>query len=196
MSSAAVGGRRWEDEERRAAARLAAAGIANAAQEARWLIEEVGGADRRRGSTDVGPGPEPAAEVRLEMLVARRVRGEPLQYVIGHWPFRMLDLIVDDRALVPRPETEQVTQCALDELAASDLTGPLVADLGTGSGAIGLSIAVEHPAATVVAVDRSAPALELARENRKRVGLDADRVAFHQGSWFEPLPGSFAARST
>ena len=109
------------------------------AQEARWLVEHV-----------VGPGAGTdlvAAEARerLEVLARRRDAGEPLQYVLGRWPFRTLDLVVDGRVLIPRPETEQLVGVALDELRAlaDPANSAVVVDLGTGSGAIGLAVAAE-----------------------------------------------------
>src|SRR5688500_2470299 len=84
-------------------------------------------------------------------LVDRRCAGEPLQYVIGSWGFRTLDLLVDRRVLIPRPETEEVAGAAI--AAARQHERPLVVDLGTGSGAIGLAVAAEVPAAEVWATD-------------------------------------------
>ena len=97
---------------------------------------------------------EPATEreVRfVDEMVLRRAAGEPLQYVLGRWGFRTLDLLVDRRVLIPRPETEVVAGLAIDALDG----GGIVVDLGTGSGAIALSIADEHPGAAVTALDGS-----------------------------------------
>ena len=96
-------------------------------------------------------------------LVARRAKREPLQYVLGEWGFRGLTLTVDRRALIPRPETEVLVERALALL--DGLECPRVLDVGTGSGAIALAIADEHPGAAVTAVDISPDALELAAEN-------------------------------
>ena len=105
----------------------------------------------------------------LERLVARREAREPLAYVLGEWGFRRLMLAVDPRVLVPRPETEVVVDRCLARLAGSPR--PRVLDVGTGSGAIALAIADEHPDALVTGIDSSLDALEVARENAGRTGL-------------------------
>ena len=102
-------------------------------------------------------------------LVARRARHEPVAYILGEWGFRRLTLTVDRRALIPRPETEIVVERALTHLRGAGQ--PAVLDVGTGTGAIALAIADEHPGAKVTAVDVSPDALELARENVARTGL-------------------------
>ena len=107
-------------------------------------------------------------------MVARRARHEPVAYILGEWGFRRLTLNVDRRALIPRPETEIVVERALAHLRGLD--APAVLDVGTGTGAIALAIADEHPGARVTAIDVSADALALARENVERTGL-ADRAA-------------------
>ena len=105
----------------------------------------------------------------LRPLVERRGRREPLAYVLGEWGFRRLTLKTDARALVPRPETEIVVERALAAIAG--LAAPRVIDVGTGSGAIALAIADEHPGSLVTASDVSGKALALARENAERLGL-------------------------
>jgi release factor glutamine methyltransferase len=102
-------------------------------------------------------------------LVARRAQQEPVAYILGEWGFRRLTLSVDSRALIPRPETEVVVDRALAHLRG--LERPRVLDVGTGSGAIALAIADEHPDARVTAIDVSPDALALARENAARTGL-------------------------
>jgi release factor glutamine methyltransferase len=116
-------------------------------------------------------------------LVARRAKREPLQYVLGEWGFRRLTLTVDRRALIPRPETEVLVERALALLDGLDR--PRVLDVGTGSGAIALAIADEHPGAVVTGIDCSARALELAAENVARTGL-AVELADHD--LFRGLP--------
>ncbi len=103
-------------------------------------------------------------------LVARRSRREPLQYVLGEWGFRRLTLSVDPRALIPRPETEILVERALARLAGS--VSPTVLDVGTGSGAVALAVADEHPGAQVTAIDSSTEALALAAENAARTGIE------------------------
>ena len=127
-------------------------------------------------------------------MLERRVDGEPLQYVLGRWDFLGLDLLVDRRVLVPRPETEVVAQTAIDEAVrlgarrgaarpgwlAAD-TSYAVADLGTGSGAIALVLARELPDAEVWATDVSDDALAVARANVAGVGSAATRVRLRRG---------------
>ncbi len=126
---------------------------------------------------------------RLDAMVARRSTGEPLQYVLGRWGFRLLDLMIDRRVLIPRPETEIVAERALDELRRLDPDDiPVVVDLGTGSGAIGLSLAREHGSAEVWITDVSTDALDVARANLAGLGRHGSRVRAVEGSWFEPLP--------
>lgn len=120
--------------------------------------------------------PEPILEA-MRRGMRRVAAGEPLQHVIGQWDFRTLTLKTDGRALVPRPETEELVSLALAHPALRAAASPLVLDWGTGSGCIALAVAQELPAARVVATDVSADALALARENAEALGL-ASRVAF------------------
>ena len=168
-------------------------------QEARWIIETATGLE----GTELLLGLDEPATVRgvahLDDLVARRRAGEPLQYVLGRWGFRTLDLLCDRRVLIPRPETEQVVEVALAELDQVLLGRPgghgaLVVDLGTGTGAIALSVAVERPGTDVWAVDRSADAVAVARANLAGLGMAGTRVRLVEGSWFEPLPEELRGR--
>lgn len=120
-------------------------------------------------------------------LCERRAAGEPLAYIVGRKEFFGLDLQVDARVLVPRPETETLVEWALEVLAAHPGPArPVVVDLGTGSGAIALSIKKSWPDAGVLAIDASAAALEVARLNALRLGL---KVEFEQGSWLAGVQG-------
>jgi release factor glutamine methyltransferase len=119
-------------------------------------------------------------------LVRRRGAREPLAYVLGEWGFRRLTLTTDPRALIPRPETEIVVERCLALLAG--LPAPGVLDVGTGSGAIALAIADEHPGARLTAVDVSGDALALAAENVERAGL-GDRIELLHRDLKEGLPG-------
>ncbi|MDQ3065763.1 MAG: peptide chain release factor N(5)-glutamine methyltransferase [Actinomycetota bacterium] len=105
-------------------------------------------------------------------LVSRRSKHEPVAYILGEWGFRRLTLAVDKRALIPRPETEIVVERALARLRGLD--APRVLDVGAGTGAIALAIADEHPGACVTAIDVSAEALALARENSARTGIEIE----------------------
>ena len=121
-------------------------------------------------------------------LVERRGRREPLAYVLGEWGFRKLMLKIDANVLVPRPETEIVVDRCLALIR--ELETPVVLDIGTGSGAIALSIASEHPGARVVATDISEGALAVARENSERCGV-ADRVELVRGHLTAHVHGAF-----
>jgi release factor glutamine methyltransferase len=125
---------------------------------------------------------------KLRTLVQRRVRREPLAYVLGEWGFRRLVLAVDRRALIPRPETEVVVERCLALLG--DVDEPRVLDVGAGSGAIALAIADEHPGAHVVAVDRAEDALALARVNLDRTGVN-ERVELVHGHLLAGVEGPF-----
>lgn len=172
---------------RRALERTLASRLGSA-NEARWLVEDAIGRDAS------GDALSDEQADRARRLAGRRSSGEPLQYVLGHWPFRELDLLVDPRALIPRPETEWVTDVALAELdrLVADGGTPVVVDLGTGTGAIALAIATERSehGLRVVGTDRDPDALELARVNRDRVAqrhAAAGRVELRAGSWWNAL---------
>lgn len=166
-----------------------AVAVLGAEHEARRLVERASG---NEGSEYLLALDEPARERSIPFfrgMLDRRAAGEPLQYVLGQWGFRKLDLFVDRRVLIPRPETEQVVEHALVE--ARRLPRPLVAvDLGTGSGAIGLSLAVELDSEVEVwATDRSPDALAVARANLTGIGsFAAQRVRLVEGDWFAALP--------
>ena len=128
----------------------------------------------------------PLTEAELEKirpLVKRRGNREPLQYILGETEFSGLKLKVDRRALIPRPETEFLIELVTKQLAVEPAT---ILDLGTGSGAIALALAKIYPGATVTAVDKSADALALARENAEACGL-AERVRFVLADWYSGL---------
>jgi len=179
-------------EALRAATRRLAAGEGPAALSARSDAEEllsrllgVGRGDLRVRAGERFP-PELAA--RLEPQLARRLAGEPVQYITGRAAFRSLDLAVDRRVLVPRPETEWLVEAVLEHLrkASPAARPPRVLDLGTGSGCIALSIAHEHARAELVATDASDGALAVARANAESLGL-SHRVTFLSGDWLGAL---------
>jgi release factor glutamine methyltransferase len=154
---------------------LAAAGIEEARLDAEVLLSEATGWERATLIADPAAELAPAAARRFGETVRRRLRREPVAYIVGSKGFRRLQLAVDRRVLVPRPETELLVEVAVE-------LGPQrVLDVGTGSGAIALAVADELPGAVVVATDTSTGALEVARANAKRLGL-ADRVRFLDGS--------------
>lgn len=127
---------------------------------------------------------------RFKPLLKRRAGREPLQYIVGTAPFRDLVLKVDQRVLVPRPETEYLLDVLIEEASREKRDAPWdrALDIGTGSGALALALAAEGLAKATVAVDCSADALSLARENGESVGVAA-RVDFRLGSLLEPVAG-------
>lgn len=178
------------------AAQLGAAGVPSPEAEARWLTESVSGFEGAAWVEVERSAPTARQADRLAALVARRLAGEPLQYVLGSWPFRTLDLMVDRRVLIPRPETEWLVEIALRVLRAPDLevtrsrAERWVVDLGAGSGAIGLAIASETRGARVYLTDVSHDALEVARLNG--LGNGVTGAEFHQGDWYDALPPGLA----
>ncbi len=135
----------------------------------------------------------PMSEPELALLrerVKRRAAREPLQYVLGETDFRELTLKCDRRALIPRPETEELVELVLKRLPAD--AALRVADLGTGTGAIALSLAHERPNWRVTAADFSDAALALARENAAKCKL-TDRLEFLKSDWLTAVPGTFDA---
>jgi release factor glutamine methyltransferase len=158
------------------------------AEDARRILERATGTT---GAAWVLVLDEPVPERAIGFvagMVDRRTAGEPLQYVVGRWGFRRLDLLVDRRVLIPRPETEQVVEEALTELRGLGRPAPMAADLGTGSGAIALSLALEA-GARVWATDVSEDALAVARANLAGLGgRAATRVRLEAGSWYDALP--------
>jgi release factor glutamine methyltransferase len=149
--------------------RLGAAGVDAPLVDAELLVGHVLGISRTQIYADRCRAIDRAA---LEALLRRRERREPLAYVLGEWGFRRLTLRTDERALVPRPETEVVVDRAL--ALVRGLAAPRVLDVGIGSGAIALAVADEHPGARVTGVDTSPAAVALARENAERLGLAVD----------------------
>lgn len=210
--------------------RLAAAGLNSAAVEARRIVATAAGCDDAAWHRELDRPATRRGVASFDSMLGRRIAGEPLQYVLGSWGFRTLDLFVDRRVLIPRPETEVVAGRALEELqcraeesaggggvplrsstqarvsAARGPTPPppsaaprrapvlLAADLGCGSGAIGLSLAAECLDVEVICTDVSADALAVASANLAGLGRPAQRVRLAEGSWYEALPGDLRGR--
>jgi release factor glutamine methyltransferase len=163
--------------------------------QARWMCEVASGCDAAEFLAILDRRASARGVAHLDAMLTRLASGEPLQYVLGRWGFRHLDLMVDQRVLIPRPETETVVETAL-QLAGS-LPRPIVcADLGTGSGAIGLSLVTELglEGVTVWMTDHSPEALEVARANAAGVGRAAVNVRLTHGHWFEALPADLRGR--
>jgi release factor glutamine methyltransferase len=164
---------------------LASKGDEHPRRSAEWLLSAATGLSRVElyAYHDRPLTPEERASLRAG--VKRRAAGEPLQYVTGEVAFRHLVLKVSPGVLIPRPETEVLAGEVLDALKG--VTAPRVADVCTGSGCIALSIAQEHPGATVVATDLSETAVEVAQANANRLGL-AERVTVLAGDLLGPVP--------
>ncbi len=181
----------WRQLREESVERLRAGGVEGAEQELRWIIERASG---RGPSEQVAALDEPVTEreVRfVDQMVARRAAGEPLQYVLGRWGFRTLDLLVDRRVLIPRPETEVVAGLAIDRVPP----GGLLVDLGTGSGAIALAAAAERwPDIEVWATDVSTDALAVARANLAGLGRRAGVVRLVEGDGYDALPDELRGR--
>jgi release factor glutamine methyltransferase len=155
---------------------LRAAGIEDPRLDAEVLLAEATGWGRDRLAAHPEDELPPGAARAFGGMVRRRLRREPVAYIVGRRGFRGLELEVDPRVLIPRPETELLVELALEERPRR------VLDIGTGSGAIALAVAVELPECEVIATDTSTAALDVARANAERLGL-GDRVEFVDGTW-------------
>lgn len=154
---------------------LAAAGVDTPRLDAELMLSEAAGVDRSRLAADPDRGIDAATGRAFGAMVRRRLKREPVAYILGRRGFRSIELAVDPRVLIPRPETELLVEVAVETWPRT------VLDAGTGSGAVGLAVAVELPAVRVTATDTSEAALEVARANSARLGLEG-RVVFAPGS--------------
>ena len=164
---------------------LTAAGCESPRLDAELLLAAALGVDRAVVVSDPGRGIEPDAARRFMEYAARRREREPVAYILGTKGFRSIELAVDPRVLIPRPETEHLVHAVLDLPQ-----GARVCDVGTGSGAIALALKSERPDLEVVATDSSDEALDVARANAQRLGLE---VAFHHGDLLADVSGSLDA---
>lgn len=156
---------------------------------ARWLCETASGLDGQEFLDELDAPATERMVAHLDAMVHRYRQGEPLAYVMGRWSFRTIDVLVDSRTLIPRPETEIVAGRAIE--IARDRPAPRrIVDLGTGSGVIGLSMAAELPLSgtEIWMTDVSAEALDLARANAAGIGRAGANVRLAEGSWFAALP--------
>lgn len=169
----------------RATAALAGAGCETPRLDAEVLLAEAVGVDRLTLLARNGTAPSAAQNRRFEAMVARRARREPVAYVVGRRAFRDLELAVDPRVLVPRPETELLVEAGL-ELPP----GTRVLDVGTGCGAVALALKHERPDLEVAGSDVSADALAVARANGERLRLD---VAWHRADLLSGAGGPWDA---
>lgn len=175
------------DQFIRDAAQRLAATSASARLDAEVLTMHVTGHARTALITRAQEPLSRENEEQLQELLARRVRGEPIAYLTGKREFWSLDLSVTADVLIPRPETELLVEQALLRIPRDSQR--IIADLGTGSGAIALAIARERPRCQVIATDNSAAALAVARSNVQR--LDIANIELRQGEWLEPLAGMY-----
>jgi len=166
--------------------RLEASGNLEASLEAEVLVMGVLDIARTQLYARRGDPVDDTVAAPLEAAVARRLTGEPLVYITGHREFYALDFLVDKRVLIPRPETELLVDEALAWLRGHFGQRLTVADVGTGSGAIAVSIARNYPGGTVYAIDASAGALEVAAANAERLGV-AGRVMLLEGDLLRPI---------
>jgi release factor glutamine methyltransferase len=164
---------------------LTAAGCDTPRLDAELLLADAMGVDRAVIVSDPGRGLSPEQARRFQGYAMRRVQREPVAYILGTKGFRTIDLLVDRRVLIPRPETEHLVEAAL-ELPP----GARVADVGTGSGAVALALKAERPDLEVLATDASADALAVARANALRLGLEVELL---EGDLLEPVAGPLDA---
>ena len=187
----------WSELATEATGRLAACGVDRPEHEATLICQQASGFDPTEWLTSGSELATVRGVAAFDRMLLRREKGEPLQYVLGAWGFRTLDVMVDHRTLIPRPETEQVAQAALDELATLRTVHPTpltAADLGTGSGVIALSLLVESRVGelSMWATDVSEEVVAVARANLTGVGRKAAHMRIAVGSWFEALPDELA----
>lgn len=164
---------------------LAQAGVAEPRLDAEVLLAHALGLSRAKLHAQFKRKLSPAELASYRQFIERRAQREPVAYIVGHKEFYGLDLFVDNRVLIPRPETELLVERGIEIAQARNLR--LIADVGTGCGAIAISLAVHLPQALIYATDTSSGALEVATCNCRRHGVQ-DRVRLLQGHLLEPLP--------
>ncbi len=174
------------DALREATRRLLAHDVENAAQDALALLAHASGTTPLELASHASAPLDDGVAARFEVLVGQRAERVPLQHLVGTVGFHAIELEVDERVLVPRPETEVLVDAVLEWLDERHLETARVLDLGTGSGAIALALAYAQPHATVIATDASCDAITVARRNARRIGVER-RVAFVSGRWLEPV---------
>lgn len=163
--------------------RLGAAGIPDAALEAEVLLAFTLGMDRTRLLARLHDVLPPRAGHAYSEVEERRLRREPLAYIVGRREFYGIDIVCRPGALIPRPETEMLVEVALTEIRGEELR---IADVGTGSGAIAVAILVNDPRVRLTATDTSSRAIELALENARRARV-VDRIDLRRGNLLEEL---------
>lgn len=171
------------------AATLKRRGIPDSNLEAEVLLRHSLNWERAQFYASLGETLQAASVDRIQAITNRRLAGEPLAYITGHREFYGLDMCVNSAVLIPRQETELLVDAALDYARALHAESITIADVGTGSGAIALSLAANLPNAQIFAIDISSDALAVAACNRRKQDL-GDRVCLLQGDLLAPLPQS------
>lgn len=169
---------------REAVDRLLQANIANASQEALWIVEEALGVNRLRLHAYAEDPIDPEHYQRALALIERRASHEPLQYVLGSQEFCGLEMMVKPGVLIPRPESALLVEATIALLGSHP--HPIILDVGTGSGCLAISVAMALPAAMVIASDQSVTALHIAKMNAQRYGLHS-RILWVAGDVLSPL---------
>lgn len=164
---------------------LTASGCDTPRLDAELLLADAMGVDRAAIVSDPGRELTPEQARRFQTFAMRRAQREPVAYILGTKGFRTIDLLVDSRVLIPRPETEHLVEAALGLPH-----GARVADVGTGSGAVALALKAERPDLEVLATDASPDALAVARANAERLGLEVELL---EGDLLEPVEGPLDA---
>ena len=156
---------------------------------AKWLCEHASGCDAQEFQEIIDELVSERSGEHLRLMTHRFMNGEPLQYVMGRWAFRRLDLLVDARVLIPRPETELIVEYAISHVRGKKNV-VTIAELGTGSGAIGLALLDELPFESTIVwmTDSSEDALHVARANAAGIGRQAVGARFAVGNWYDALP--------
>lgn len=163
------------------------AGIEDARLSAEWLVADVVGLPRLELPFHYDEPVDDAARHAIEQMAERMAGGEPIQYVLGHTDFMGFRILTDPRALIPRPETEELVEKVIRESDLGERERPVVADVGTGTGCIAIALAEWQPAIKVWALDQSSSALALARKNVAEHGL-AERVSLVESDLLAALP--------
>ena len=173
-----------------AAAELESAGIDDARFEAEVLLRHATGLTRAQLYASLTDEVDPAAQGRFQDALAERTTRKPLAYITGTREFYRLEFQVTPDVLIPRPESELLVDAALDHMRQARIRSALVADVGAGSGAVGIALARHRRGVNLICSDVSREALRIARDNAQRL-LRRPNAAFVQGDLLTPLPGPF-----
>ncbi|MCY3559034.1 MAG: peptide chain release factor N(5)-glutamine methyltransferase [Chloroflexi bacterium] len=173
-----------------AAAELETAGIDDARFEAEVLLRHATGLTRAQLYASLSDEVEPAAQDRFQTALAERTTRKPLAYITGTREFYRLEFHVTPDVLIPRPESELLVDAALDHMRQARIRSALVADVGAGSGAVGIALARHRRGVNLICSDVSREALQVARDNAQRL-LRRPNASFVQGDLLTPLPGPF-----